>query len=249
MPITVESRAIHVRDGLNDIHLTAIKTEGSPDDLSLKEEISQIFNVRPSLVFYFSDVTEMLKEARLFNEPLRELSEEQRYMFFVRSMIIGQLTGKAARISVSPFDLYDFLFIKSWEPRPKDIDEAFYQLLEYQISVAQSPTLGNVTLKEIFSKGVHSACYFPLSAGLFYGSQYLATGDIGMAIKVYGAGGFGSLIAFTTTVVGDKMLQWGKIRESTRSRKAAPKQPPFAPTKRPARSIDLSDEGGEKKGP
>ena len=84
--------------------------------------------------------------------------------------------------------------------------EAVGELYRQDIPISHSPGLEGVTLKELASKGVKSACFFPLIAGIYGGVENLLAAKLMLAFQITGGGAGMTLCAISALWVADKLL-------------------------------------------
>lgn len=91
--------------------------------------------------------------------------------------------------------------------RGREDDLEFKKLLAHQIPFSHSPEIGSVTLQQLLTGGIRSACLLPLATGVGLGTNNLAAGQTLIAFEAVLAGGGMTICAMSTLWIADKLLK------------------------------------------
>jgi hypothetical protein len=92
------------------------------------------------------------------------------------------------------------------EDQTEAISAALEEVYLQEVPISRSPGLEGVTLRDLATKGVKAACFFPLITGMYAGSQSLFGAKLLLALQVSGTGAGITLCAISTLWLADKLL-------------------------------------------
>lgn len=126
---------------------------------------------------------------------------------------------EGARISYRRTVLYVWALARlhgvySDDEQRTEANQALSQIYAQEIPISHSPNLESVTLKELASKGVKSACFLPLVGGVYSGAQSLVATKLLLALGLTTVGAGMTLVAVSTVWVADRIFAHLKHNEN-----------------------------------